>query len=120
MHCTELTSCNSKLCSLKRVVINRALTHTHHTQPNKGHTHSHTAKKRSHSPIPTHSQPYKGHTHPHPPTSTHKKVIPTHTHPYPDKKRSDQPTAFHTQLKKGHTHQNPAINLWKRKFFIIH
>ena len=62
------------------------------------------SKKRVHHGMLAGS--YKSCTHPHPPTPGQKKVTLTHTHPHP--------------AKKGHTHLNPAVNLWKRKFFIIH
>ena len=75
----------SRMLEILGVVINRELTHTH------------PAKKRSHSPTPTHTQPKNGHTHPHQPTSSQKKVTITHTHPHPVKKRSPSPTPTYTQ-----------------------
>ena len=100
-------------------------THPHpptltHTQPKKSHTHPHPltpsqkmvtlththpqpAKKRSQSPTPTHTQHKRGHNHPHPPTRSQEKVTTTHTQP-----------------KKRHTHPNSAVNVGKRKFFVIH
>ena len=75
----------SRMLEILGVVINRELTHTH------------PAKKRSHSPTPTHTQPKNGHTHPHQPTPSQKKVTITHTHPHPVKKRSPSPTPTYTQ-----------------------
>ena len=68
-----------------------------HTQPKKGHTHSHPPTLSQEKITLTHTQPKKGQTHPHPPTPTQKKVTLTHIHPHPDKKGNTQP-------KKGHTH----------------
>ena len=75
----------SRMLEILGVVINRELTHTH------------PAKKRSHSPTPTHTQPKNGHTHPHQPTPSQKKVTITHTHPHPVKKRSPSSTPTYTQ-----------------------
>ena len=86
----------SQICC-SRVVINRALTHTHphpaktcHTHPNSHtcsqkkftltHTHPHPAKKRSH--LPKCSQKKRSYA------------------PTPTKKRSCPPTFTHTQPKK--------------------
>ena len=68
---------------------------------------------------PTHTQPKKvtpTHTHWHPA----KKRLLTDTHPHPAEKRSPTPTPTRSKPKKAHTHPTLAVNLWKRKFFIIH
>ena len=77
-------------------VINRVLNQTQpglptstHTQPKKGHTHSHPPTLNQKKVTPTHTQPNKGHTYSHPPIT--RQVKPTNTHPHPAKKRSYPP-----------------------------
>ena len=53
-------------------------------------------------PTSIHTQPKKGHTHSHPPTLNQKKVTPTHTHPHSTKQRSHLLTPTHNQ--PGQTH----------------
>ena len=65
-----------------------------------------------HQATPTHTDPWKGHTHSHQPTPTHKKVTTTLTNPHQPMKSSHQPTPTHKKLTPTHkmftsTHINP-------------
>ena len=84
------------------------------------HTHPHQARKRSHSSTVTYTQTEIRHTRPHPPTPSQNRVTLTHTHPLPAKKTVTLTHTHPQPAKKGHTNLNLALNLWKRKFFIIH
>ena len=65
------------------------------------HIHPKPAKKRSHLTTPSKkSQTHLIHTHPHSPKPNQK----GHNHPHP----------------ATSSHLNPDVNLWKRKFLIIH
>ena len=60
-------------------------------------------------PTSIHTQPKKGHTHSHPPTLNQKKVTPTHTpphttHPHSTKQRSHLLTPTHNQPGPTHPH----------------
>ena len=115
---------------------------THPHPPTITHIHLQSAKKGSHSPTPTHTQPKKvtpSHNQPHPPkkgspthlltpsqntvalTHTHTKTAHTYSHRTISIQKRPYPlTPAHTQPNKGHTNLNLTVNLWKRKFFIIH
>ena len=113
-----IKSVSSYQTETKWVIMSRALTHIH-TDP-------HPAKKRSHSPTLTHTQPKKGHTHPHlakkninhphpakkrshPPTPSEKKFIPTHTCPHPAKIRSFTPKFCRKSMEEKIFHY-PLVN----------
>ena len=66
-------------------------------------SHPHSPKPSQRKFTVTCTRPKKGHTDLHPSTPSHVKVTPTHTKP-----------------KKGHAHPNSAVNVGKRKFFVVH
>ena len=73
------------------------------SHPTPTHTYPHSPKPSQRKFTVTCTRPKKGHTDLHPSTPSHVKVTPTHTKP-----------------KKGHAHPNSAVNVGKRKFFVVH